>query len=97
MRVGNVSKAAIAGNSTSIACSAASKSCWDKHAAVVVYLERSHSRREFQNACQWIGLQIGHQLMHSKAQIQIQHQWAIFNQQILIASLTIGDSNLRLR
>ena len=61
---------------------------------VVVHLQRTNAGREVDDAGQGVRLQPLHQRVDAKAQRNIQHQRAIFDQQIAVAGRTVGHRNL---
>ncbi len=67
-------------------------------ARVVVDLQRADAGREIEDAVQSPGvdsaLQMFHQRVHAEAQLEIEHERPVLDQQILVARLAIDDPNL---
>src|SRR6185369_8457610 len=58
-------------------------------AAIEMYLQRANARREIDDAVDRGRLEPLHQRVGAKAQVEIEHQWAVLDEQILIATWSI--------
>ena len=65
-----------------------------QHPAVVVDVQRADAGREVDDAGQRVLLQVGHQGVDAEAQVQVEHQRAVLDEQVLVAVLAVGDGDL---
>lgn len=54
-------------------------------------MQRADAGREVEDAKHGIGLQPRHQRVHTEAQVEVEHQRAIFDEQVLVAGAAVDD------